>query len=62
MLLLSLKADVQLSVSVTLSRYLVYVPWVWEGVTTLLPLVAEEVTVATAAQLPQFVPSVEVQC
>ena len=61
-LLLSLNAEVQFNVSVTLIRYLVYVPCVWEGVTTLLPLVAEEVTVATAAQLPQLVPSVEVQC
>ena len=61
-LLLSLYAEVQLKASVTLIRYLVYVPDVWEGVTTLLPLVAEDVTVANAAQLPQFVPSVDVQC
>jgi len=61
-LLLSLYADAQLKVSVTLILYLVYVPCAWEGVTTRLPLVAEEATVASAAQLPQFVPSVDVQC
>jgi len=61
-LLLSLNAEATPRASVTLIRYLVYVPCVCEGVTTLLPLVAEEVTVTKAAQAPQVEPSVEVQC
>ncbi len=63
MLLLSLyAADTAPSVSVTLKAILRVSTATVVGVTTLLPLVEEVVTVVSADQAVQLVPLVDVQC